>query len=388
MRHHVWIRVVLGAISLGVVCHAQKAANPPPANGIITNLAATIRDFGPSHPAFEHFTGEGEKGMVLPVLGPDRTPVPNPAVDAFGNSTIWDWFHDVPGANYTVCRDIPLTYDSKSAVFAYDNSHYFPIDDIDPKLDPFNQQFRADDNKQHNFHFCLESHASFQYKKGQKFDFVGDDDVWVFINNQLVVDLGGVHGAQSASVQLDKLGLVEGNSYPFDFFFCERRTTQSHMKITTSLDLKNVGSFNVLVEAPSTGVRTYEPIYSTTSGQGCAVSSSEGATPGRYVLTGPGITTPIVLPVGVSYGGLTLNPARTELIYDSLAVTGLPAGNYVLRIQMASDTTKFRDFQLLVKALPPPLWWGFHSTSATILYRASRGRCSPWTSSRSPMAPY
>ncbi|MBK8801730.1 MAG: fibro-slime domain-containing protein [Fibrobacteres bacterium] len=292
--------------------------------------------------------------MVLPVLGPDRTPVPNPAVDAFGNSTIWDWFHDVPGANYTVCRDIPLTYDSKSAVFAYDNSHYFPIDDIDPKLDPFNQQFRADDNKQHNFHFCLESHASFQYKKGQKFDFVGDDDVWVFINNQLVVDLGGVHGAQSASVQLDKLGLVEGNSYPFDFFFCERRTTQSHMKITTSLDLKNVGSFNVLVEAPSTGVRTYEPIYSTTSGQGCAVSSSEGATPGRYVLTGPGITTPIVLPVGVSYGGLTLNPARTELIYDSLAVTGLPAGNYVLRIQMASDTTKFRDFQLLVKALPPP----------------------------------
>ena len=353
---------VLGATLSAVVCHAQKG--PPPATtptatttaaiptGTITNLAATIRDFGPSHPAFEHFTGEGEKDMVLPTLGPDRTPVPNPAKDAFGNSTIWDWFHDIPGTNYTVCRDIPLTYDTKSEVFAYDNSHYFPIDDIDPKLDPFNQKFRADDNFQHNFHFCLESHATFQYKKGQKFDFVGDDDVWVYINNQLVVDLGGVHNAQTASVQLDKLGLVEGNTYPFDFFFCERRTVQSHMKITTSLDLKNVEAFDVVVTAPAAGVRTYEPIFSSSNGQGCAVRSTEGATPGRYLLTGPGITTAIVLPVGSSFGGLTVNANQTQLVYDSTAMTGIPDGKYVLRVQMASDTTKYREYQLVVKAAP------------------------------------
>lgn len=343
------VRCLAGILALAATAWSQKK-DTVPVNGAITYLAATIRDFGPTHPAFEHFTGDGEKNMVLPTLAPDRTPVPNPANTAFGSATIWDWFHDVPGTNYTVCRDIPLAYNSKSAVYSYDDSYYFPIDNIDPKLDPFNQKFRADDNLQHNFHFCLESHASFQYKKGQNFDFVGDDDVWVFINNKLVVDLGGVHTAQSASVQLDKLGLVEGQTYPFDFFFCERRTTQSHMKITTSLDLRNVDAFDVLLGAPSTGVRTYDPVFASSSGQGCAARTDEGATQGRFVLMGAGLATPIVLPAGSSFGGLTLRSDLTNLRYDSAAMVGIPDGNYVLRVQMASDTTKFRDFQLVVKA--------------------------------------
>jgi len=108
---------------------------------------------------------------------------------------------------------------------------FFPIDD----------QGYGNDWWGHNYGFCMEIHSKFTYKPGQVFDFIGDDDVWVFINNELVIDLGGPHPPRSGTAYLDDLGLTEDDEYPFDFFFCERHVTGSSLRFSTSIELNPCG---------------------------------------------------------------------------------------------------------------------------------------------------
>src|SRR5690606_25681528 len=74
--------------------------------------------------------------------------------------------------------------------------------------------------------------------RGQYFEFRGDDDVWVFIDNKLVVDIGGCHSPVEGAVNLDTLGLTEGETYPFHIFFSERNATGSNFKLRTSINLQ------------------------------------------------------------------------------------------------------------------------------------------------------
>lgn len=188
-------------------------------------LKVTIRDFMFSHPDFEDFCCGQPNGMVQNMLGPNGKPVYNNPQGLLSTpENFAQWYTDVPGVNQKTMIVIDLQ-EIMPGVYSYSNNAFFPIDNM----------LWGNEGQPHNYHFTTEIHAQFQYFGGEQFTFSGDDDVWVFINKQLAIDIGGVHGPTQKSVNLDTLGLTLGLTYPLDVFHAERHTVDSNFRIDTTI---------------------------------------------------------------------------------------------------------------------------------------------------------
>ena len=222
-----------------------------------------------------------------------------------------------------------------------------------------------------NQHFCFESHAKFTFKSNLKFSIRGDDDIWVYIDNKLAVDLGGAHMAAPGYVDLDDFlpDAEPGDEKDLDIFFCDRRTTVSTMEIQTNMHIrqkKTISSKEI-----KTRGNPYESSFSL-----CYVQTGDGSC--VSALSGNGQPEDVEL-CGAQMAGLDIryfvvngyratDPVMTDPLTgaETLSVAGTYFGGGL------DLTTLYAPKIDVVKFTPPPGKGGVFSLFVTIGGKAKR----------------
>ena len=202
---------------------------------------------------------------------------PNQVCDQFDPQTLsifcppydYEWRDkqaDYRGNNtYKLCTDW-LNYGGPRNVSAIDGSGYSAAWQA--------AVYNGSLGKQHlrNYAFTMMGYASFKYKQSNQspmhevFEFAGDDDMWIFVDGVLVVDLGGTHLSAPGKVDIEVLAknnhgchiLADGTPEPLanysncagasdakgwaddtwhhlHFFYADRQSDGSNIYIRTSL---------------------------------------------------------------------------------------------------------------------------------------------------------
>jgi len=251
------------------------------------------------HPDFEHYLGNGQPGITAPKLSltsggvpvhvpmcvsltsnlctppQNATPTWDPTIDWFGM-----WYVDSPPYSRTIVQTLTLAGQVDGVVpmapcnttgqpsctsYQYSNELFFPLDGV---ATAWGLSGTGTDDKMHDFGFTSVARYWFEYTGAATLAFVGDDDVWVFINKTLAVDLGGTHQRATGTITLDatagtgyacdfvapglpggpvacdsvartgghvvSLGLAPNQVYEIAVFQAERHTVESHYQLTLS----------------------------------------------------------------------------------------------------------------------------------------------------------
>ena len=279
--------------------------------------------------------GGASKGLVLPSLNaagrPDWSGKTDCDIgDSLGGPQHWFDPLTIKGTRVNAFKCVPLSLklDPLDGYYKYSSGAFFPLDQkTSVPYGPANGN---------NFHFAMHAKASFEYVRGLTFKFKGDDDVWIFINKRLALDLGGQHGEMPGEINLDKLGLIEGKSYQFDMFYSERHQTGSNIGIQTTMNL--VPTIDVVFDTTASAGSIQDikvKVVETSSDP--SVCPEEGATTTQK-------TTP-----GRSYVYL-LYPDGTQEEVDTLKYkdAGLSISNVFSRIEV--DTVKLKKSGFFVQS--------------------------------------
>lgn len=235
-------------IEAGFTCKAFF--DDPPASLQIPIIARDFQDYQNSnppagHPDFGHYCCDDSlqkgKGVVRATLdsnhkpvwaGPD--PVPDPTQILFTGKSYFDqWYRDDSTVNRTFYQTLTLRQNATSkTTYAmnsdtddpwYDRCGFFPLDSDQALIDqntgkPVTYTDSGYPGRtchayqglgfgngwaNHNFSFTTELRYWFQYQGRENLKFTGDDDVWVFINGTMAIEMPGTHNRAVGTAILD-----------------------------------------------------------------------------------------------------------------------------------------------------------------------------------------
>lgn len=171
-------------------------------------------------------------------------------------------------------------YDIQSQVVnvesAEQNVLFLPFNEIDDEVDSINYHF----GMTIDFKFIMPEDGQIK-GKDMVFEFEGDDDVWVFIDGKLALDLGGIHDAASGSINFNT-GVITVNGvaqnqtlwellgedkfsnyseHSFNFYYLERGKGASNCYIKFNLPAIPTGSISVSKDLNATS--DYQQEHST-----------------------------------------------------------------------------------------------------------------------------
>jgi fibro-slime domain-containing protein len=138
------------------------------------------------------------------------------------NSSFRQWFHNAPGANSAMLREIELT--EAGGVYTFSDANFRPV----------NGQGFGNEGESENANFTYEVGAYFDYESGggQWLEVSADGDVWVFVDDELVIDIAG---GGSQVIDFDRLNLADGEEAVVRIFHASRSSEDDAFTISTNV---------------------------------------------------------------------------------------------------------------------------------------------------------
>jgi syndecan 4 len=114
------------------------------------------------------------------------------------------WFTDSDGINSPLNSSLRL--DRNNAVYVFTSDSFFPVDNVGFVNNTIDLKDCNEETR--NFGFTSVFQSAFRYEGNETLVVHGSDDIWVFVDKTMALDLGGTHGPLCQEMILPGAGLT------------------------------------------------------------------------------------------------------------------------------------------------------------------------------------